>query len=92
MSNQTNNSFNVLSIVSLVTSLLGLAFIASIFGHIALRQIKRTGEKGYYLALIGLSLGYAETLIFLGILALFGLLNLWAGYYCPPGATHIGCY
>ncbi|WBU37717.1 DUF4190 domain-containing protein [Homoserinibacter sp. YIM 151385] len=48
---------NVLAIVSLV-----LAFVVSlgavICGHIALGQIKRTGEGGRGLALAGLILGY----------------------------------
>lgn len=48
---------NVLAIVSLV-----LAFFVSIgaviCGHIALNQIKRTGENGRGLAIAGLVLGY----------------------------------
>lgn len=35
--------------------------LAIVFGHIALSQIKRTGEKGRGLAVAGLAIGYAAT-------------------------------
>jgi len=50
--------WNVLSIVSLVTSILWLSLIGIVTGHIALSQIKKTGEQGNVLAIIGLVLGY----------------------------------
>jgi Domain of unknown function (DUF4190) len=61
--------WNVLSIVSLVTSIIGLGLVGVITGHIALGQIKKTGEQGNVLAIIGLILGY------LGIIAsiIFGI-------------------
>jgi hypothetical protein len=55
---------NVLAIVSLVSSLAGiiipfLAPVAGIItGHLALGQIKRTGEGGHGLALAGVIIGY----------------------------------
>ena len=49
---------NVLAIVSLVTSILGLSLVGIICGHIAMNQIKQRGEGGRVLALIGLILGY----------------------------------
>jgi peptidyl-prolyl cis-trans isomerase B (cyclophilin B) len=49
---------NVLSIVSLVTGIIGLAIIPVILGHISLSQIKKSGEQGRVLAIIGLVLGY----------------------------------
>jgi hypothetical protein len=55
--------YNVLAIISLVTAVLSISLAAIITGHIALSQIKRTGEKGRGLAIAGLVLGY------LGILA-----------------------
>jgi hypothetical protein len=58
---QQNPKMNVLAIVSLVASILSSFFfsiVAVITGHIALRQIKRTGEQGRVLAIIGLVLGY----------------------------------
>jgi len=50
--------WNVLSIVSLVTSIVLLHLVGVITGHIALGQIKKTGEQGKVLAIIGLVLGY----------------------------------
>jgi hypothetical protein len=52
--------WNVLSIVSLVTGLLAIGLAAIITGHISLSQIKKTGEQGRVLAIIGLVLGYLE--------------------------------
>jgi hypothetical protein len=64
--------WNVLSIVSLVTSILWLSLVGIITGHIAMNQIKKTGEQGNVLAIIGLVLGY---LGFLGFfIALFAVL------------------
>ncbi len=50
--------WNVLAIVSLVTSFIALSLVGIITGHIALSQIKKTGEQGNVLAIIGLVLGY----------------------------------
>jgi hypothetical protein len=49
---------NVLSVVSLITGIIGLAIIPVILGHISLSQIKKSGEQGRVLAIIGLVLGY----------------------------------
>jgi hypothetical protein len=55
---------NTLAIVSLVASLAGLilwgiGFIAGVIcGHIALSQIKKTGEQGRGMAVAGLIIGY----------------------------------
>lgn len=55
--------WNVLSIVSLVAAVLvGFGLVAVITGHIALSQIKKTGDQGRVLAIIGLVLGYLEIL------------------------------
>lgn len=59
--------WNVLSIVSLVASVIGFGLVGVITGHIALSQIKKTGEQGNILAIIGLVLGYigiVATIIF----------------------------
>jgi len=76
--------WNVLSIVSLVTAVVGLGLVAVITGHISLSQIKKTGEQGNVLAIIGLVLGYLEiigviifTIVWIGILMAAGT----AGYY-----------
>jgi hypothetical protein len=49
---------NVLAIVSLVTSILGLSIVGVITGHIGMNQITKTGESGRGLAIAGLVLGY----------------------------------
>lgn len=69
---------NGLRIASLACALAQFAFgllatiPAIVFGHMARRQIKRTGEQGAGLALVGLILGWAA--VVLGILLLiFGV-------------------
>lgn len=72
-----SNKTNTLAIVSLI-----LAFFVSIggiiVGHIALGQIKRTGEGGRGLALAGLVIGYVFTglglLIVIGYIVFFAIL------------------
>jgi hypothetical protein len=49
--------YNVLAIVSLISAFF-VSLVAIITGHIALSQIKKTGEKGRGLALAGTILGY----------------------------------
>ncbi|MCU1637028.1 MAG: hypothetical protein JWQ68_2267 [Cryobacterium sp.] len=56
--------YNVLSIVSLVSAFF-IPLAAIITGHIALGQIKRTGEQGRGLAIAGLVLGYLGVFVFL---------------------------
>jgi len=48
---------NTLAILALVFGILG-GYLALIFGHLALSQIKRSGEQGRGLAITGLILGY----------------------------------
>ncbi|GAA1060354.1 DUF4190 domain-containing protein [Agromyces bracchium] len=48
---------NVLAIVSLVSSFF-ISLVGIITGHIALSQIKKTGEQGRGLAIAGLIIGY----------------------------------
>ena len=75
-----NRPNNTMAVVSLVTGLgsfiahlipfvggLTLAVVAIVTGHIALGQIKRTGEPGRGFAIWGLVIGYVH----LGLLALF---------------------
>ena len=68
--------WNVLSIVSLVTSILWLSLVGIITGHIALSQIKKTGEQGNVLAIIGLVLGYLGLLgaIIVGVIIIGSLM------------------
>lgn len=65
-----NPRTNVLSIVTLVTSILGLAVVPIIVGHISLSQIRRTGEQGRVMAIIGLVIGYLSVLGYLIVIAI----------------------
>ena len=49
---------NLLGILTLVFGILGFGIVPVITGHIALSQIKKTGEEGRGLTLAGLILGY----------------------------------
>ena len=60
---------NVLAVVALATSFF-LPIAGIVCGHIALAQIRRTGEEGRGLALAGLIIGYCLT----GLIALFVVL------------------
>jgi len=55
---------NVLAIIALIGAFV-LAPVGIICGHIALGQIKRTGEGGHALALWGTILGYVFTIIWI---------------------------
>jgi hypothetical protein len=48
------------AIVALVLGLMGTAVVAVVVGHVALAQIRRTGQGGAGLAIAGLVLGYLE--------------------------------
>ncbi|PPF43964.1 hypothetical protein C5B85_12195 [Pseudoclavibacter sp. AY1F1] len=65
---------NVLAVVSLVGGIIGFNVIAVICGHVAMRQIRRTGERGMALAIIGTILGYLAllALVFFVLLAVVG--------------------
>jgi len=73
--------WNVLSIVSLVTSVLGFSIVGIITGHISLNQIKKTGEQGNVLAIIGLVIGY------LGALGWIIFWVVWIGIFAAAGAA-----
>jgi uncharacterized protein YacL len=53
---------NVLAIVSLVSAFF-ISIVGIITGHIALSQIKKTGEQGRGLAIAGLIIGYVGLVI-----------------------------
>jgi hypothetical protein len=70
---------NVLAIVSLVLSIIGVSIGGVITGHIALSQIKQRAEGGRGLALAGLIIGYVGCLgwiifwvVWIGLFALAG--------------------
>jgi hypothetical protein len=58
---------NVLAIIGLIASCLGFTIPGVVMGHIALSQIKRTGEAGHGLAVAALIVGY----IVMGLTVLF---------------------
>jgi uncharacterized protein with PQ loop repeat len=65
-------TLNTLAVVSLATALSSIGAVAAIItGHISLAQIKRSGESGRAMAIIGLVLGYLTVAgwIIFGILA-----------------------
>lgn len=68
-----SDRYNVLAIISFVGAFV-VPLAGIICGHIALSQIKRTGERGHGLALWGTILGYAfivlAILLFVGLIAL----------------------
>ncbi|GAA4143959.1 DUF4190 domain-containing protein [Leifsonia shinshuensis] len=78
---------NVLAIVSLVSAF-AVSIVAVITGHIALSQIKRTGEAGRGMALAGLIIGYVGiafvALFFIVWLVLFFSVMSMPGYAGTP--------
>jgi lysylphosphatidylglycerol synthetase-like protein (DUF2156 family) len=56
-------SLNTLAVVSLASALTGIgAVMAIITGHIAQAQIRRSGENGKVLAVVGTVLGYVSVI------------------------------
>ncbi|MEV5411782.1 DUF4190 domain-containing protein [Thermopolyspora sp. NPDC052614] len=78
---------NGLAIASLILGILGFftcgitSVLAVVFGHVAVGQIKRSGEQGHGMAVAGLIMGYIQTalwvLVWVFYLGLFGL--AWVG-------------
>jgi peptidyl-prolyl cis-trans isomerase B (cyclophilin B) len=60
---------NVLAILSLVFSI-GGSILGVVFGHIALGQIARSGERGHGLAIAGLITGYAGIVLIIVLFAI----------------------
>ena len=81
------DKYNVLAIVSFVSAFF-VQLVAVITGHIALSQIKKTGEKGRGFAIAGLIIGYvgilasiiAAVVILPLMLALLSNPNMMSGY------------
>jgi hypothetical protein len=75
--------WNVLAIISLVSAFF-VSLAAVICGHIALSQIKKTGEKGRGLAIAGLVIGYLGLitgLIFIVVVVLATIAGINQGSY-----------
>ena len=74
---------NVLAIIALIASCIGFTVPGIIMGHIALHQIKTSGEGGHGLALAGVIVGYALfaiTVVFIVVYVIFVVgLVVWAG-------------
>lgn len=75
-----SNRTNGLAIASLITSFF-ISIVGIILGHIALSQIKQTGENGRGLAIAGLVIGYASLAI--GLIAAILVFGLAAGSVSP---------
>lgn len=54
---------NGLAVASFVVSLFGMSLLAVVFGHVALYQIPRRGERGDGLAVAGLVIGYLGVVV-----------------------------
>ena len=81
---------NTLAVVSLASAISWVGAVAGIItGHIALAQIKRSGESGRAVAIIGLVLGYLYVVgsIAFGLLSMLFALRGWVGGY---GYDHDG--
>lgn len=73
-----SQSYNPWAIASLVLGLSMTAILAVVAGHVALVQIRRSGERGRGLAIAGLVLGYLEIVFYVALfMAAFGFL-FWA--------------
>jgi hypothetical protein len=81
---------NTLAIVAMVLSLAGLltgitAIVGAILGHVAMGQIKRTGEGGRPLALTAIIAGWIIT--GLGVLILVGMIIFYVVLFATVGAA-----
>jgi len=77
---------NVLAIVSLVTSIIGLSIVGIITGHMGMNKIKKTGESGRGLAIAGLIIGYLG----LVVVVIWVVVAISAAAALSSGATMVG--
>jgi hypothetical protein len=75
------SSFNVLSIVAFVLSLLGFTVVAIVLGHIGLSQIKKTGQQGRGFGIAALVIGYASLVLAIIAIAIFVPLIIASAQY-----------
>jgi peptidyl-prolyl cis-trans isomerase B (cyclophilin B) len=61
-----------------VLAVCGFGLLPVVLGHVALRQVRRTGERGYGLAVAGLVLGYATLALLAAVLVVVGG-SVWWG-------------
>lgn len=81
---------NTMAIVAMVLSLAGIltgitAIVGAILGHVALGQIKRTGEGGRPLALTAIIAGWIIT--GLGLLFLIGIIIFYVWLFATVGVA-----
>lgn len=69
---------NAMAIAALVASLV-FAPLGIVFGHLALNQLKRTGEEGRGLAIAGLAIGYVATGLMVFSIVVVGIYLAWLG-------------
>ena len=58
-----NKPLNKMAVIALVLALLLLSFVAAVLGHVAVSQIKKSGERGRSAALAAIVLGWSTTLL-----------------------------
>ncbi|CAD6004267.1 DUF4190 domain-containing protein [Agreia sp. COWG] len=73
---------NLPAVFALVTGLLWLSPVAIVLGHIAIAQIRRRGQSGLVMAIIGLVLGYLGLIAL--VVALVSLLSFVNSGPVPP--------
>ncbi|MFT4285283.1 MAG: DUF4190 domain-containing protein [Protaetiibacter sp.] len=66
---------NGLAVAALVLGLLGFSIIPVVLGHVSLAQIKKTGDGGAAMAIVGLVLGYLGMLAWL-VIFIFVIIGL----------------
>ncbi|GIG40780.1 DUF4190 domain-containing protein [Cellulomonas phragmiteti] len=69
---------NAMAVAAFVSGLLGFAVVPVVLGHVALRQIRRSGDSGGWMAVVGLVLGYGTCLLY--ALLLLGVLAFWGAH------------
>lgn len=67
---------NSMALSALIFGVLGFTLLPVIFGHLALRSIKKTGERGKAMAVIGLVLGYLQ-IAFLAVFMTLGFAGVF---------------
>lgn len=88
-------STNGLAVASLICGISQIFFWfasgipAIVLGHIARRQIRRTGEDGDGMAVAGLILGYIGLALTVLFAILFAVLVVWAVHHAPPGPQQV---
>ncbi len=78
---------NALATLSVVFAFL-IAPVGAVLGHVSLRQIRRTGQRGRDRALVGTALSYAVIIVVAGVLIVWGVQPSGApAHIAAPNAT-----